>query len=563
MNPSQALATVFVDELVRCGVVEAVLSPGSRSAPLAYALYDAEAAGRLRLHVRIDERTAGFLALGLAKASRRPVPVVCTSGTAAANLHPAVLEASHACVPLVLLTADRPPELRGVGANQATDQIGLYGTAVRLFREVGAPEERIGQIAYWRALLSRAVATATGAISLDPGPVHLNVALREPLMPSPVDTWIEPLPGRGDSAPWTSVGSAQHTGAVLSTEPRTLVVVGDVMNDAVGAAASALAEHMQWPIVAEPSSGAWSADTVSSLLLADAMWMSKHRPDRVLVVGHPTLSRAVLRLLGDAAVAVDVVADSPRWADPAVSARSVLSPSVLQLRTDPVVNGWLPAWRKASDAVESAVFSVVHESWPSGPSLAAAVLQAIPAGALLVLGSSNVIRDVDLYARGRDDVRVLANRGLSGIDGTVSTAVGAALAADVPAYALLGDLTFLHDANGLIRGRDEPEPDLTIVVANDDGGGIFGLLEQGAPEHETAFERVFGTATGVDLAALCAATRTPYLRACSHAELEAALVPQAGVHVVEVRFDRSGARELRSRVQSAVRRAVGLVSAGG
>jgi 2-succinyl-5-enolpyruvyl-6-hydroxy-3-cyclohexene-1-carboxylate synthase len=559
VKASQALATVFVDELIRCGVVDAVLSPGSRSAPLAYALYDADEAGRLRLHVRIDERTAGFLALGLAKASRRPVPVVCTSGTAAANLHPAVLESSHAAVPLVVLTADRPPELRGVGANQATDQIGLYGTAVRLFREVGAPEERTGQVAYWRALVSRAVATSTGAISLDPGPVHLNVALREPLAPEASGLWVESLSGRDDAAPWASVASVQPADAMLSTEPRTLIVVGDVPDAAVGQAAAALAKRMQWPVVAEPSSGAWSPDAVSSLLLADEPWMSEYRPDRVLVVGHPTLSRSVLRLLGDPALAVDVVADSPRWVDPTLSVRRVLPSSVLRFRTDSVDGEWLTAWRRASAVVVSTASSAVVESWPSGPSLAAVVVDALPAGSLLVLGSSNVVRDVDLYACGRDDVRVLSNRGLAGIDGTMSTAVGAALAADAPAYALLGDLTFLHDATGLIRGWDEPEPDLTVVVANDDGGGIFGLLEHGAQEHARAFERVLGTPTGVDLAALCAATRTPYLHACSREELAAALVPQSGVRVVEVRFDRSGARELRGRIQAAVRHALSEV----
>ena len=556
MNPSQALATVFVDELIRGGVVDAVLSPGSRSAPLAYALYEADAAGRLRLHVRIDERTAGFLALGLAKASRRPVPVVCTSGTAAANLHPAVLEASHASVPLVMLTADRPPELRGVGANQATDQIGLYGTAVRLFREVGAADERVGQVAYWRALVSRTLAAATGSLSRDPGPVHLNVALREPLIPSSTSDWVEPLTGRDDAEPWVSVAPLQHVDATLSAEPRTLVIVGDVAERNVGSAAAALATSMRWPVIAEPSSGAWSAGTISPLLLSDATWVTEHRPERILVVGHPTLSRAVLRLLGDPAIVVDVVAETPRWVDPTLNARRVLPSSVLRAEMDADDEAWLLQWRRASDAVIAAVAPVVHESWPSGPALAVAILARLPGESLLTLGSSNPIRDVDLYARGRDDIRVLANRGLSGIDGTVSTAVGAALTAGMPAYALLGDLTFLHDANGLILGADEVEPDLTIVVVNDDGGGIFGLLEQGAPEYAEPFERLFGTPTGVDLAALCAATRTPYTLACSRSELEAALAPRAGIRVVEMRIDRFGARELRSRIQAAVSHAL-------
>jgi 2-succinyl-5-enolpyruvyl-6-hydroxy-3-cyclohexene-1-carboxylate synthase len=556
VNPSQALATVFVDEMIRGGVVDAVLSPGSRNAPLSYALYEADAARRLRLHVRIDERTAGFLALGLAKSARRPVAVVCTSGTATANLHPAILEASHASVPLVILTADRPPELRGVGANQATDQIGLYGTAVRLFREVGAPEERPGQVAYWRALISRALAAAAGWVSMDPGPVHLNVALRESLVPSDSPTWVEPLTGRTSQAPWATAVAVQQADSELPSEPRTLVIVGDVADVAVGDAAGSLAARMKWPLVAEPSSGAWSADAMSSLLLGDAGWLAEHRPDRVLVIGHPTLSRAVLRLLGDPAVVVDVVANSPRWVDAALNVRHVLPSSVLHSARGSSDDSWLQEWRRAADAVDEGVSPLVSASWPSGPSLAAAVLEALPHGALLVLGSSNAVRDVDLFARGRDDVRILANRGLSGIDGTISTAVGAALTSEAPAYALLGDLTFLHDANGLILGPAEPRPNLTIVVANDDGGGIFGLLEQGAPEHAEPFERIFGTATGADIGALCAATRTSHVLVCSRDGLPEALVHRPGLRVVEVRFERSRARELQSRVSAAVREAL-------
>ncbi|HEY6738084.1 MAG TPA: 2-succinyl-5-enolpyruvyl-6-hydroxy-3-cyclohexene-1-carboxylic-acid synthase, partial [Actinopolymorphaceae bacterium] len=193
-EPSTALATVLVDELWRCGVREAVLAPGSRSAPLAFAFHEADQQGRIRLHVRIDERVAGFLALGLAKAGRRPVPVVCTSGTAAANLHPAVLEAHHAGVPLLLLTADRPPELRGVGANQVTDQVKLYGDAVRMFHEVGTPERRPGQNAYWRELVDRAIAVARGFRDRNPGPVPLNLAFGEPLVPSAAEEpWPESL----------------------------------------------------------------------------------------------------------------------------------------------------------------------------------------------------------------------------------------------------------------------------------------------------------------------------------------------------------------------------------
>jgi 2-succinyl-5-enolpyruvyl-6-hydroxy-3-cyclohexene-1-carboxylate synthase len=233
-----------------------------------------------------------------------------------------------------------------------------------------------------------------------------------------------------------------------------------------------------------------------------------------------------------------------------------LPASVLYSAREAVDTSWLHEWRHASDAVDKAVLPLVAESSPSGPALAAGMLETLPGGSLLVLGSSNAIRDVDLFARGRDDVRILANRGLSGIDGTVSTAVGAALTSDAPAYALLGDLTFLHDANGLILGPDEPRPNLTIVVANDDGGGIFGLLEQGAPELAQPFERIFGAATGVNVGSLCAAMHTPYVSVRSREELQDALAYRPGLRVVEVRFERSGARALRSRIYAEVRRAL-------
>ncbi|MCW2614708.1 MAG: menD, partial [Frankiales bacterium] len=228
MNPSTALARVLVDELVRGGVREAVLSPGSRSAPLAFALHDADAAGRLRLHVRIDERSAAFLALGLAKASGRPVPVVTTSGTATANLHPAVLEASHSGTPLLLLTADRPPELRGTGANQTVDQLALYGDAVRLFVELGTPGERAGDNAAWRSTTCRVLSAALGELGSPPGPVHLNLGLREPLTPDGDDTWLEALEGRPDGAAWTTRVPPQAPAAPLDDLPaRTVVVIGD------------------------------------------------------------------------------------------------------------------------------------------------------------------------------------------------------------------------------------------------------------------------------------------------------------------------------------------------
>lgn len=539
MNPSTALARVLVDELVRTGVREAVLAPGSRSAPLAFALHAADREGRLRLHVRIDERSAAFLALGLAKASGRPVPVITTSGTATANLHPAVLEASHAGVPLVVLTADRPPELRGTGANQTVDQIGLYGGAVRFFAEVGAPDERAGQNAYWRALACRAIACATGALGTAAGPVHLNLGLREPLTPSE-GAWVEPLDGRVNGAAWTTFVPAEQAPVVDDLPARTVVVIGDCAADHAKAAVR-LASARGFPVVAEPSSSAVGIPA-AELVLASG-WLERHTPDRVLVVGRPTLSRVVARLVGIAPA--DVVATAGKWADPARRASRVLA--AVPEPDGAVDETWLEAWRVAGDLARKAVDEVLGDEL-SEPAVAAEVVAA--ADGLLVVGSSKPVRDLFL-AGGREGLRVLANRGAAGIDGMVSTAVGAALAHGGRTLALLGDLTFLHDSNGLVLGPDEPRPDLTIVVVNNDGGAIFGLLEQGSGEHAPAFERVFGTPHGVDLGALCTATGTPYARVTTRGELRSALVG-SGLRVVEVRTDRAGVVALDRALRAAV-----------
>ena len=572
MNPSTALARVLVDELVRCGVQEAVLAPGSRSAPLAFALHAADAAGRLRLHVRIDERSAGFLALGLAKASGRPVVAVTTSGTAAANLHPAVLEAAHAGVPLLALTADRPPELRGVGANQTVDQLRLFGPAAG-FVELGAPETRAGQNAYWRSTVCRAVASG--------GPVQVNLAFREPLVPDAGDTgpalagnrpdpgggaadwhqatagdtrpvgegWPESLSGRAGGRPWTEVVPAAAPGPLSDDLPaRTVVVLGDAPAG-LAAAAVALAGARGWPVVTEPSARLASGPCLlpGGDLLLRGGFPAAHRPDRVLCVGRPTLSRAVARLL--AAAPLEVVAAGPTWTDQGHHASRVLPtvPTPAAGRRD---RAWLPAWQDAADQARAAVDRLLDKAGLSEPGVAAALMDAVPAGGLVVCGSSKPVRDLFL-AGPRPGVTVLANRGVAGIDGTVSTAVGAALATAGPAYALLGDLTFLHDGNGLVIGPGEPRADLTIVVVNNDGGAIFGLLEQGALEHGPAFERVFGTPHGVDLAARCAATGTPHRLVGTTEELTAALDRPSGIRVVEVRTDRRAAVELDAAITAA------------
>jgi len=550
MNPSTACARTIVDELIRCGVSDAVLSPGSRSAPLAMALHAANEAGRLRLHVRVDERSAGFLALGLAKTSRRPVPVATTSGTAAANLFPALLEADAAGVALLALTCDRPARQRGTGANQTTDQVKLYGDVVRAFEqvEVGAGGPASGDS--WRALVARAVAVARGVRTGQAGPVHLNLAFDVPLLP---DEEVEgDLGGPGGRA-WTAVAARpEAAGVALEQGLRTVVVAGD---DA-GPPARQLAEAAGWPLLAEPSSGARTganAIRCYRLLLGEAALGG--RVERVVVYVHPTLSRAVTTLLSRPDIEVVAVAPSGRWTDVGHTVSRVLAAACVRAAAD---GQWLVSWQQADRAVAAALDTVVAGEPALTPyAVAGTVAASLPPEGLLVVGSSNPIRDLDLMAPpwevgGRR--LVVANRGLSGIDGTVSTAVGAALGrASTRALALMGDLTFLHDCNGLLLGPAEPRPDLSIVVVNDDGGGIFGLLEQGGPAYTGPFERIFGTPHGADLAAMCASYETAYARV-EAAEQLAELLEKApgGVRVLEARVDRSGRRQMEQRLADAV-----------
>jgi 2-succinyl-5-enolpyruvyl-6-hydroxy-3-cyclohexene-1-carboxylate synthase len=555
VNPSTALARVLVDELVRGGVTDAVVAPGSRSAPVALALADAERAGRLTLHVRIDERTAAFLALGLAKPSGRPVPVLTTSGTATAHLHAAVLEADAAGVPLLALTADRPPELRDTGANQTIAQPGLYGGAVRAAVDVGVPEagREEAQNRYWRSLVAKALLVARGALSGDPGPVHLNLPFREPLLPDGDTALDGPWAGRPGDAPWTDGAVPAPARAGDPGPSRTLVVVGDAP-PALGRAAAELAGAQDWPVVAEPSSGAWAASVRSgALLLGVPGWLAVHRPERVLVVGRPTLSRPVSALLADPAVRVETVSAVPRWPD---AGRSTTWVGGLPAPGAPADPAWCEAWRTAADRVGTAVDGVL-DAVPAVTAglLARDLVAGLPDGALLVVGSSTPVRDVDRLAVPRAGLTVLANRGVAGIDGTVSTAVGAARAHGGRAFALLGDLTFLHDLQGLLVGEGEPRPDLTLVVSDNDGGGIFAQLEPGQPQYEAGYRRVFGTPHGRDLVAVAEALGWRAERVSAPAAI-ADVLAAGGPRVVVVGTDQRAEADMAAALRSAAAEAL-------
>jgi 2-succinyl-5-enolpyruvyl-6-hydroxy-3-cyclohexene-1-carboxylate synthase len=613
VNPSTAFATVFADELARCGIREAVIAPGSRSTPMAMAFHALDVAGRLRLHVRIDERAASFTALGIAKASRRPVAILCTSGTAAANFHPAIIEASESGVPLLVLTADRPPELRGTGASQTIDQVKMYGDAVRWYADPGAPERRTGVVGQWRSLACQAVAQAAGTAGTFPGPVHVNLPFREPLVPdvpapgsevmAPPGTggqalaaagageeWPESLEGRADGAPWTRFastaplapwlpragreyapaaapqGRAADAGAgtlALPWTERGLVVCGDGDYDVMPLLA--LARQAGWPVLAEPSSNARrgpNAITAYQYLLASPEFMTAHRPDVIISAGRPGLSRPQTALLRTPGVRHVVIVQGPgHWADQTRHATDVAGAVELTGGPPTPPSQWLSAWRRADEAAGEAADAVLGAGdLLTEPRLARDILRAIPGGSLVWVGSSMPVRDVDFTMPPRDDIRILSSRGASGIDGTTSSAIGAALAHDRPAFALVGDLTFVHDAAGLAIGPGEPRPDLCLIVVNNDGGGIFSTLEQAA--FHDSFERLFGTRHGADLQQLAGSFGIPYTRADTPEDLAKALAG-TGLRILEVRTSREESTALRAAIRAAaVRAAVAALRPG-
>jgi len=544
VNPSTAQARVVVDELVRGGVRDVVLCPGSRNAPLAFALHDADRAGRLRLHVRIDERTAGFLAIGLAVAQGAPVCVAMTSGTAVANLGPAVVEANYARVPLIVLSANRPYELLGTGANQTFEQLGYFGTQMRANISLGlaeeGPEKMASLNAQWRSATCRVLVAATGSRTANAGPVQFDIPLREPLVP-PVDEpgALYAPEGRPEGRPWTLTPPVTFDQPLdIDVTPDTVVIAGH------GAGVHPNLAHL--PTVAEPT-----APYAQNLLHPLALNMI--RPAQVIMLGRPTLHRPVSALLADPSIPVFALTTGPRWPDvsgnsQATGTRAVTSGTPAQAWLDRCAEAHLQACEAVRDQLAAHPLT-------TGLHVAAAVADAVRPGDQLVLGASNPVRDIALVGFNTADVRVRSNRGVAGIDGTVSTAIGAALAHERVTggrtVALIGDLTFVHDSSGLLVGPTEPMPtSLTIVVSNDNGGGIFELLEQGDPRFSDVSSRIFGTPHDVDVGALCRAYHVES-RQIEAAELATALdEPHDGLRVLEVKADRSSLRALHAAIKA-------------
>jgi 2-succinyl-5-enolpyruvyl-6-hydroxy-3-cyclohexene-1-carboxylate synthase len=554
----------FVDELVRCGLRDACTSPGSRSTPLVLSLVRDE---RLRSTSHIDERCGGFFALGLAKATGLPVALACTSGTAAANYAPAVIEAHEARVPLLVLTADRPPELRDVGAGQTIDQIKLYGSAAKWFQEVDDQPATAERIRWLRGLACRAFWTALDG---RPGPVHLNFSLREPLV---LD---EPLPaaepgggGRSDGRPWVTRAARESTASgslagELERRPRAVVVAGRAERDPrLGPALAAFAERAGVPLLAEPTSGARrgaAAVAHYDALLRDPAFGAARRPELVLRVGDLPTSKPLRQWLHGLGEETLQIAFDPEnaWQDPA-GAAALLLPADARATIEALPGGthdrgWLESWTAPDRAAATAIARVLSEGGELSEPLVAAELGArLPADATLVVASSMPIRDVETFLPARPDPpRVLSNRGANGIDGTVSTAFGVAAASDGPVVLLIGDVALAHDVGGLLAARRLGLA-LKIVLLDNAGGGIFDFLP--VAREGDAYERHVATPHGLDFAHAAALYGLAYQPVATAAELHAALGGE-GTALIHVRTDRAENVALHRRVWEAVRAAV-------
>ena len=570
MHPEDVQASycaTLVDEWARAGVTDAVVCPGSRSTPLALALHGD---GRIRVHVHHDERAGAFTALGLGLASGVPAVVVTTSGTAAAEVHAAVVEAHQASVPLVVATADRPPELADVGAAQTIDQNRLYGPAVRWFDAPGVPD--LAARSTWRGRAARSVIEATGAGAAGRrGPVHLDLAFREPLVGRPDHV----PPGRSDGAPWVRTGGVlpppdpEDLDDLLRRVRRGIVVAGAEPGgsgegpEAVGVAAPRIASALGWPLLLDARvRGGLDADAVvvgaADALLRDPEVAAALRPDLVVHLGAPVASRVVGEWIA-AADAVEVRVGAHGWVDPThraalriVAPAASLAVSGAQVATEP---GWLDRWRRAEAAAQDAIdATLAAEEGLTEAGTARTVLATLEPGEHLVVSSSMPVRDVEWYGRPRGGVSVHANRGANGIDGVVSTAVGVALARGVPTTCLVGDVALLHDSNALL-GVAARGIDLTIVVVDNDGGGIFSFLPQATTPGGPAFEELFGTPHGVDLRLLAAAHGLVTVEPAGPAEVADAVrasLAAGGVRLVRVATDRAANVAAHRRLTDAV-----------
>jgi len=575
-----AAAERFVASLAAHGVRDACICSGSRSAPLALAFHRSG----LRTHVPLDERAGAFFALGLARSSRRPVAIVTTSGTAAANLYPAIVEASYSRVPLIALTADRPPELRDSGAPQTIDQIKMFGQAVRWFHEVGTPAAEADWLPYVASLAARAAAEAWGPPS---GPVHLNFAFREPLVPEPEaledasvggmgGAGLDKAEGEGPELPQPSARAVARAAATLRRCRRGLILCGP--EDAAPgfpAAVARLAAATGYPILADPASqvryGAHDRSRVVGAydaFLRAPSFAPGDAPEVMLQFGPPLTSKSFHLYAARYSEALHILVDPGRgWRDPSRRATEVLAADPVSLANalaDALSKGAepLPRWGDRFAAADRAARGALERQRASlrgltEANLFAELFDAAPEGALLYVGNSLAIRNLDLFQpESQRQFRVLANRGANGIDGLISSGLGASAGTAAPTLVVTGDLSFHHDLNGLAAIR-EGRAAATIVVLHNDGGGIFNLLP--IAHHDEIFERYFGTPHGIDFASAAAMYGIPHARPASAADLRARVsgsLSRRGAEILEVRCDRAETRELYLDARESVARAV-------
>jgi 2-succinyl-5-enolpyruvyl-6-hydroxy-3-cyclohexene-1-carboxylate synthase len=557
VDAATSFARTLVDEWVRNGLEYAVVCPGSRNTPLSLALVRD---GRIAVDIVLDERSAAFRALGAGLASGRPAVVCCTSGTAAVNLHPAVVEASYARVPLIVCTADRPPELREWGAGQTIDQTRLYGNAVRWFHDPGPPDATGDADARWRALACRAFALACGTPS---GPVHLNLPFREPLVPTGAP--LANTPGRAHGAPWLRTTAARRSAAtndvdrlaaLVDDAPRGVVVAGwgsGVEPETIAAFARAAG----WPVLADPLSGVRTGERCVSTyeaLLRAAGFARAHRPELVVRVGAPLTSKVANAWLDGAPTML--VDSEDAWADPthAAGERFEADPATLlpaltaALRPRPDAE-WAGAWSRSEAAARTAIDAVLDDDIACEARIARDTARAVPDGGSLLVASSLPVRALEWSMPPRSGLRILANRGANGIDGFVSTAFGVAHASTSagPVVALCGELCFLHDTNGLLGGLDASP--VTFVVVDNDGGGIFEYLPQRElPE----FEALFATPQAANVVDVARAHGVAAERVDLAAVPKLVAEGSDGPRVVVVDVDRRTAREQHGRLWTAV-----------
>ena len=469
MSEATTLARVIVRQIIEAGITDAVLAPGSRNAPLSIAFYQAEQAGLINLHVKIDERGAAFFALGLTKATGRPVPVICTSGTAVANFHPAVLEASHSNAPLLLLTADRPARLRRTGANQTTEQARIFGKAVRYFADVSGS-------AYPMELPFN---------SLQSGPVHLNIQFEEPLIGDSDTSWLDNVK---ITAP--QVFDRKSPGTFHTKSTRGLLVIGHDRAGLSQESVQKFASELGWPVIAEDPLSFEGATAHASIFLTSTKIRSEVKPDTAVIIGRTTLSRSVNILIAEARKTVII---DPRMAtvdqDRMGNQKFLALPHIQVPTADP---DWVATWKKLGERASKVIAGL--DTW-SEETIARDFAAALPTGVSLFVASSRPIRDLEGFAHPRKGVQVFANRGLAGIDGNISTALGIASRSE-KTFAVLGDLAFLHDVSALSHAGN---PDLRLFVIDNNGGGIFSTLPQAGVD---GFEKIFGTPHGRDIQAI-------------------------------------------------------------